>query len=99
MWDSARSTAADSMLSVQLAGGTADYADRCIDIMRRAYSNAHIEIANRRVGMGFNTAVVDVQGIRSDVAAAGTTPRDIAAQCRFDHGAMVDFHWTAGPWQ
>jgi hypothetical protein len=101
MWDSTRNTAGDALFSTQLAAGSASYMDRCIDIMKRAYSSAHIDITNKRIGIGPNMdmAVVDVQGTRSDVPVGSKTPRDIAAQCRFDGGVIVDFHWTAGPLQ
>jgi hypothetical protein len=101
MWDSTRNTAGDTMFSTQLAIGSASYMDRCIDIMKRAYSSAHIEITNKRIGIGPNMdmAIVDVQGTRNDVSAGGRMPRDIAAQCRFESGVITDFHWTAGPLQ
>jgi hypothetical protein len=101
MWDSTRNTTGDALFSTQLAAGSASYIDRCIDIMKRAYSSAHIEITNKRIGIGPNMdmAIVDVQGTRNDVPAGGKTPRDIAAQCRYESGVITDFHWTTSPLQ
>jgi len=64
-------------------------------------SNAGTEqlITDRRVGIGSNTVLIDIQGIRNGLPDAETMMRDIAVQCRFDHGVLVDFHWTAGPWR
>ena len=99
MWDSTLNIVSDPVFSTQQALGTAGYVDRCIDIMRRAYPEAKIEIINKRIGLNINKAIVDVQGIRNDVSVGGKILRDIAAQCRFDSGVIVDFHWTAGPLQ
>ncbi len=97
LWDSASDTAGNTIFGAQMAAGTASYVDRCIDIMRKSYPDARFEITGKRLGIGSTAALVDVQATRSDVPAGGKTPRDVAAQCRFDHDVVVDFHWTASP--
>jgi hypothetical protein len=99
LWNSTRNTAGDAVLNTQLAAGSASYVDRCIDMMKRAYPDAHFEITGKRLGNGPSMAMatVEVQARRNDVPAGGKTPREVAVQCRFDSGVIVDFHWTASP--
>ncbi len=93
LWDST----GDALFGAQSAAGTASYVDRCIDVMQKAYPDARFEVTSKRLGLGSNTALVDVQARRSDAPASTKTPRDVAVQCRFDSGVIVDFHWTATP--
>jgi ABC-type glycerol-3-phosphate transport system substrate-binding protein len=97
LWDSASDTAGNTIFGAQMAAGSASYVDRCIDIMRKAYPDARFEVTSKRLGIGSNTALVDVQATRGDAPASAKTPRDVAVQCRIDNGVIVDFHWTASP--
>lgn len=97
LWDSAGDTADSTIFGTQLSVGSASYVDRCIDVMRKAYPDARFTVTGKRLGIGSNTALVDLQASRNDAPASAKTPRDVAAQCRFDSGVIVDFHWTASP--
>ncbi len=97
LWDSAGDTAGDTIFGTQMAVGSASYVDRCIDVMKKTYPDARFEVTSKRLGIGSNTALVDVQASRSDQPASTKTPRDVAVQCRFDGGVLADFHWTASP--
>ena len=77
------------------AGGMAD---RCADIMQRAYPGADIDITKREAGAtSLTTIVAHVAGVRNDMPPHGPLPRDLAVECRFDNGILTEFRWTAGP--
>jgi hypothetical protein len=77
------------------AGGMAE---RCADIMQRAYPGADIDITKREAAAtSITTIVADVEGVRSDTPPHGPLPRKLAVECRFDGGILTGFHWTAGP--
>ncbi|MGO8913088.1 MAG: hypothetical protein ACLQDM_27710 [Bradyrhizobium sp.] len=97
MWNSISDYADNSLFRTQLAFGSAGFVDRCIDIMRRADPSSKLEITNKRIDFGITVTIVDIQATRKDVPPGGKIPRDVAAQCRFDSGVIVDFHWTVGP--
>lgn len=97
LWDSAGETAGNTVFGAQMAAGNASYVDRCADFMRKAYPDARFEITSKRLGIGLNTALVDIQATRKDTTAGGKTPLEVAAQCRFESEVIVDFHWTASP--
>lgn len=93
IWDSGDDSDNNSTFGTQLASGEANYVDRCVDTMQEAYPNASFNVTNKRLGLGPNVALVDVKATRS----AGRSSRDVAAQCRFESGVLVEFHWTATP--
>lgn len=78
--------------------------DRCADYLRFSYPGAqiqvtvqHVDVANTRNG-GIGLMVVDVEGVRPDIAASGGfLARDVAARCRFQNGILTEFRWTKGP--
>jgi hypothetical protein len=73
-------------------------AERCADVMRRAYPSATIEITkSEAAATSLTTIVAHVEGTRTDIAPEGPLPRDLAVECRFDESVLAEFHWTAGP--
>ncbi len=80
------------------------YSDRCADYMRLSYPGAtidvtiqHVDVANTENG-GLGLLIVDVQGVRPDIAATGGfLAHDVAARCRFQNGILTEFRWTKGP--
>jgi hypothetical protein len=97
LWNSTRDTAGDTMLGVQLSTDSASFVDRCADVLKRAYPNVRFEVTGKRLGLDASRALVDIQAHRADPPASPMTPREVAVQCRFDSGVLLDFHWTATP--
>ena len=73
-------------------------AERCADIMRRAYPSATIDITKRDASAtSLTTIIASVEGTRTDVALDGSLVRDLAVECRFDENVLTGFRWTRGP--
>jgi hypothetical protein len=73
-------------------------AERCADIMRRAYPNAAIDVTKAEAtATSLTTIVANAAGVRTDVPAGAPVPQDLAVECRFDENIMIGFRWTAGP--
>ena len=73
-------------------------AERCADIMRRAYPSASIDITKRDASAtGLTTIIASVEGTRTDVALDGSLVRDLAVECRFDENVLTGFRWIRGP--
>ncbi len=73
-------------------------AERCADVMRRAYPSATIEITkSEATATTLTTIIARVEGSRTDMSPDGPLPRDLAVECRFDENVLTGFRWTAGP--
>jgi hypothetical protein len=73
-------------------------AERCADIMQRAFPNADIEIGKSEASAtGLTTIVARVEGVRTDIPSEGPLTRDLAVECQFDNNILTGFRWTAGP--
>jgi hypothetical protein len=73
-------------------------AERCADVMRRAYPSATIEITKgEATATTLTTIIARVEGSRTDMPLDGPLPRDLAVECRFDENVLTGFRWTAGP--
>jgi len=73
-------------------------AERCADIMQRAYPGADIDITNSEAAAtGLTTILARVEGVRRDMAPNGPLPRKLAVECHFDGDILTGFRWTAGP--
>lgn len=72
----------------------------CADFMRRALPGADIAVTKTRVATpAIAGVVVTVEGTRPDVAPSAMVNRDVAAECRFDHDALIEFRWTTPPFK
>jgi hypothetical protein len=73
-------------------------AERCADIMRRAYPSAAIDITkSEATATSLTTIVAKAEGIRTDLPPGAPVPPDLAVECRFDENILTGFRWTAGP--
>ena len=81
----------------QSAFGSVSLAERCVDIMRRAFPEGGFDVTNRRVKVDGNAAVVGIAATRSAVPANGLYAREVGVECRFENGILTGFGWTAGP--
>lgn len=91
-------TAEEKTLDTKMAVGTTSYVDRCVKVMRVAYPDAELKITDQHFTIGANLekAMVDVEG--TEHIGADTNPaQPVAAQCQFENGIIVDFHWTKSP--
>ncbi|HEV2163167.1 MAG TPA: hypothetical protein VGR52_13180 [Stellaceae bacterium] len=86
----------DKVENAQLAVGSPSYVDRCVDLMHRAFPGTDFDVTDQHFSTIMANSVVTVQAVRPDVPA-NSGMRDIGAECRFDHGVIVDFHWTKNP--
>jgi len=73
-------------------------AERCADMMRRAYPSAEIDITKSEASAtSLTTIVAKAEGIRTDLPTDTPLARDLAVECRFDQNILTEFRWTAGP--
>jgi hypothetical protein len=73
-------------------------AERCADIMRRAYPSAAIDITkSEATATSLTTIIAKAEGVRADVPSGAPVPHDLAVECRFDENVLTGFRWTAGP--
>jgi hypothetical protein len=73
-------------------------AERCADIMRRAYPSATIDITRREASAtAMTTIMATVEGVRTDLAPDQPPVQNLAVECRFDENILTGFRWTAGP--
>jgi hypothetical protein len=73
-------------------------AERCADIMRRAYPSAAIDITKTDAkATSMTTIVANAEGVRTEVPPGAPAPHDLAVECRFDENILTGFRWTAGP--
>ena len=73
-------------------------AERCADIMRRAYPSAAIDITkSEATATSLTTIIAKAEGVRADVPPGAPVPHDLAVECRFDQDVLTGFRWTAGP--
>lgn len=73
-------------------------AERCAEIMRRAYPSATIDITTREASAtGMTTIMATVEGVRTDLAPDQPLTQNLAVECRFDENVLTGFRWTAGP--
>ena len=76
----------------------AGLAERCADVMQRAFPNATIDIGKSEASAtGLTTIVAHVEGVRSDMPPEGPVTRDLAVECQFDNNVLTGFRWTTGP--
>jgi hypothetical protein len=73
-------------------------AERCADIMRRAYPSAAIDITkSEATATSLTTIIAKAEGVRADVPPGAPVPHDLAVECWFDQNVLTGFRWTAGP--
>jgi hypothetical protein len=73
-------------------------AERCADIMRRAYPSAAIDITKIEASAtSLTTIVAKAEGVRTGLPADSPLLHDLAVECRFDENVLIGFRWTAGP--
>ena len=73
-------------------------AERCADIMRRAYPSAAIDVTkNDASATSLTTIVARAEGVRTDTPPGAPMPRELAVECQFDQNILTGFRWTAGP--
>jgi hypothetical protein len=74
------------------------FAERCVDIMRRAYPSAAIDVTKTQASAtSLTTIVAEAEGARTDLPPGAPLARDLAVECRFDENILTGFRWTAGP--
>ena len=91
-------TVEEKTLDTKMAVGTTSYVDRCVKLMRVAYPDVDFKVTDQHftVGANIEKAVVDVEGA-AHTGADMNPAQPVAAQCRFENGIIVDFHWTKSP--
>jgi hypothetical protein len=73
-------------------------AERCADVMRRAYPSAAIDITKTETTVtSLTTIVASAEGVRTDMPPGAAVPHDLAVECRFEENILTGFRWTAGP--
>ncbi len=73
-------------------------AERCADIMQRAYPSADIDIGKREAAAtGLTTIVAHVEGQRTNLPANARVAHHLAVECTFENNVLTGFKWTAGP--
>jgi hypothetical protein len=71
--------------------------EHCAALLDEAFPGGEIAITNRKIVMDpITTTIVTLDGTR-DVTPSNAVAREVAAECRYDHGVLMDFHWTKPP--
>jgi hypothetical protein len=83
--------------STRAAIGEESFAERCAETMQRAFPGGDIEVTQQTAGAAMTGGTAEVKGLRRKLPAGSPEPRDVAVECRFDHGVLTSFRWTAGP--
>jgi hypothetical protein len=91
-----------AFLSLELTGcgisRTVGLAERCADIMQRAYPSAALEVTKSEASAtSLTTIMAQVAAVRTDLPEGAPVPRDLAVECQFDENILTGFRWTAGP--
>lgn len=82
--------------NAKLAIGSPSYVDRCADLMRHAFPDADFNVTSGHFSSGMTASTVTVEAVRTDVPA-NSGLRDVGAECHFENGVILDFHWTKNP--
>ena len=90
------STVETKVENAKLAVGSPSYVSRCVDLMHRAIPGTEFRDTGQHFSTTMTTSTVTVQAVRPDLPASSAT-RDVGAECRFDNGVIVEFHWTKNP--
>ena len=73
-------------------------AERCADLMQRAYPGADFAIIkSEATATSITTIVAKVEAVRRDLPPDAPLRRDVAVECRFDNNILTGFRWTKGP--
>ena len=74
--------------------------ERCAALMADAFPGGGIDVTGQNiVSDSVATVVVTVEGARSDVVPSAHLAREVAAECKFDHEVLLDFHFTKSPFR
>ena len=69
---------------------TIGLAERCADMMRRAYPSAAIDITKSEASAtSLTTIVAKAEGVRTDLPADSPLPHDLAVECQFDENILT----------
>jgi hypothetical protein len=90
--------------SADLALRDAGIAERCVDLMQRAFPDADITVTKRDVTLNTEAdsmaaAVARIEGVREKVPEGQFITRVVGVECRFENEILVGFRWTAGPFR
>lgn len=88
---------APALAGCGLTGERKPVGEFCADLVIQALPG-DVEITHKSTaseGIAQVTATVDAT--RTDVAPTAAVAREVAAECKFDHDVLVDFHWTKAP--
>ncbi len=73
-------------------------ADRCADLMQRAYPGAAFDIVkSEATATSITTILARVEAVRRDLPPDTPLRRDVAVECRFDNNILTGFRWAKGP--
>jgi hypothetical protein len=86
----------NKVANAKLAIGSPSYVSRCVDLMHHAFPDTDFNVTGSHFSSGMTASTVTVEATRSDVPA-NSGMRDIGAECHFENGVIVEFHWTKNP--
>ena len=83
-----------------LTGERKPAAEFCADLVVQALPDGDVGITRKSTAnSGIAQITATVEATRGDVAPTAAVARDVAAECKFDHDVLVDFHWTKAPFR
>jgi hypothetical protein len=82
--------------NAKLTVGSPSYVSRCVDLMHRALPDTDFHVTDQHFSTTLTTSTVTVRAVRPSVPA-DSAMHDVGAECRFDNGVIVEFHWTKNP--
>jgi hypothetical protein len=79
--------------------GPPDPGEQCAAVLDEAFPGGDIAITAKKITPNSITAtIVTIEGTRN-VEPSAALARDVAVECRFERGVLLDFHWTKPPFR
>jgi hypothetical protein len=74
--------------------------EQCTDLVLAGFRGTEIDITRTAVAIDpITITTVTIEATRPDVVPSAALARDVAAQCKFEHDILMDFHWTKPPFR
>jgi hypothetical protein len=92
-------TLAGCGLAPKALTGPPDPGEQCASLLDEAFPGGDIAItAKKIVPNSITTTTITIDGTR-DIEPSAALARDVAVECRFERGVLLDFHWTKPPFR
>jgi hypothetical protein len=92
-------TLAGCGLAPKALTGPPEPGEQCATLLDEAFPGGDIAItAKKIVPNSITTTTVTIEGTR-DIEPSAALAREVAVECRFERGVLLEFHWTKPPFR